>query len=67
MNITPMTILYYMLDVDNFPKMVIRRKHNSYSYWNYATKKWYGYSDAKYLTKTEVDEITAMRIIKENT
>ena len=59
---------YYVNNELNPPScliMVIRRKHNSYSYWNYAAKKWYGDNDCKYMGKTEITEEEALRIVND--
>lgn len=57
------TIISYWLAE---PDMVIRRKHTSYSYWNFATSQWYGYPDAKWLKKTPITAEQAQAIIKEH-
>ena len=57
---------YFIADGQSNPRMVVRRKHNSYSYWNYAVKKWYGCNDAKYYSKTEISETKAIEIIDQD-
>ncbi len=57
------SIITYYQHGDHY---IIRKKHNSYSFWNYAVQKWRRDDDAKYLSKTEISEEEALKIIQEN-
>lgn len=60
------TSIFYT--IKSSPYWVIRKKHHSYSYWNYAAKKWYGDNDTRlYKNQIEITEADAFKIIQDNT